>query len=182
MNEQTKRRLLGGSVILLLAALFLPRLFIDLDKDVSHDPPPEFVALKIRPAPPPSQEIEAKLDRLKENVQPQAESTAEGEKKRRSEPKDKAGGLDAVTFDESGIPVRWVVQVASLRGKEEAEKLKQQLAAKGFTTFTYAHKQQEDDIIYAVYVGPTLQRPKADRHKEEIDKLFKTDGRVRKWN
>ena len=169
--------------MLLVAALFLPRLFIDPVGDLSRDPPPEFVALTIRPAPPPSQEIEAKLDRLKENTQPQAKDRPEGEERRSSEPKSRAGGLDAVTFDESGVPVRWVVQVASLRGKEEAEKLKQQLATKGFTTFTYAHKQEEEDsIIYAVYVGPTLQRAKADRHKEEIDKLFKTEGRVRKWN
>lgn len=184
MNDQLKRRLLGGCTLLLLLGLlvivFQPRLFTYSSEDLLRAPPPTFVELKIRPAPPPSQAIEAKLDRLKDNAQPQAKDEP-ASPTTKAPVQDAAEGLDAVSFDERGIPIRWVVQVASLGTQEEAAKLKQQLADKGFTTFSHVHKQ-DDTIIYAVYVGPTLQRVKADRHKAEIDKLFNTEGLIRKWN
>ena len=184
MDDKIRSRILGGIIVLVIAAI----VFLQLVHNIpSHsyrgvEVPQGFVELELKPPPVSgSLDIKEKLSEIKENAQTQARDSGKDVKKT-AKPKAGEAGLDAFSFDDKGIPVRWVVQVASLKSKEAAQKLKQELADKGFISFTHIHKQPENDIIYAVYVGPTLQKDKALHNKGEVDRIFRIDSLVRKWN
>ncbi len=185
MDDKIRSRILGGVIVLVIAVIVFLQLLRNIPPHSYRDieVPPGFVELELKPPPPVSDslEIKEKLSEIKENVQTQAKNSGKDAKKT-VKPKAGEAGLDAFSFDDNGIPVRWVVQVASLKSKESAQKLKQELADKGFISFTHSHKQSENDIIYAVYVGPTLQKDKALHNKGEVDRLFQMDSIIRKWN
>ena len=195
MKEQTKRRLIGAILLAIFAVAGLS--FFSLNNEGEGDiegnllswqpePPPDFIKVEVDKIPPPPQlnEIKEKLNQLKNNRQAQADSkntfaTAGGGGGGKKLPGKNA--LDEIAFNDKSIPVRWVVQAASLRSPEQAKRLKQRLADNNFKSLIRASKSSKGDILYVVYVGPFLQSSRAEENQKKLKTELKLDGILRKW-
>ena len=77
--------------------------------------------------------------------------------------------LDQITYNEQGIPIRWVVQAASYREKSNAEKFRKVLNQGGFPVII-RQVETGDNLFHVVYAGPVLRRSIAEGYKDKIDK------------
>jgi DedD protein len=87
---------------------------------------------------------------------------------------------DVFQQDDKGLPVAWVIQVASLSSADAAEQLKKSLQDKGFKAYTQVVKAGSGQAV-RVYVGPKLSREQADAQKREIDRAFKVNALVTRF-
>ncbi len=85
---------------------------------------------------------------------------------------------DKFEMDSNGLPVAWVVQVGAMATQASADKLKEQLIAKGFKAFTQPTKLPNGTAAIKVYVGPKLSRERADAQKKSVDTALKTNTMV----
>lgn len=81
-------------------------------------------------------------------------------------------------MDSNGLPVAWVVQVGAMATQASADKLKEQLIAKGFKAFSQPTKLPNGSAAIKVYVGPKLSRERADAQKKAVDAALKTNTMV----
>ncbi|MFT4822592.1 MAG: DedD protein [Halioglobus sp.] len=74
-------------------------------------------------------------------------------------------------IDSEGVPIAWILQVASVSQAEKAEELRKRLLTLGYKA--YVKKiQRSGDSLLRVYVGPKFERAKLDKMKAEIDREF----------
>lgn len=185
MNELTKRRLVGGVIVLSLAmGLIIWANQSDTYGLSWRNPvPPKFQKIEIdrNIAPPELDEIQEKLDKLKDNLQELAKSPPKKPKTIKDKRGQPANPLDEIIVEGSSVPPRWVVQAASFQKQELATMMKQQLADNGFVAVVRASRSSKDVIIYAVYVGPFLQVSKAEENAKLLKDKLKIEGIIRKW-
>ncbi|MEO5573005.1 MAG: SPOR domain-containing protein [Gammaproteobacteria bacterium] len=74
----------------------------------------------------------------------------------------------------------WVVQLASFTNEQNALKLRDQLRAKGYTTFVESvdAKGTKGTKVFRVRVGPELDRLRAEAIREKLEKELKLKGIV----
>jgi DedD protein len=85
---------------------------------------------------------------------------------------------DKLEMDVNNLPVAWVVQAGAMATQAAADKLKQDLIAKGFKAFTQPSKLANGSATIKVFVGPKLSRERADAQKKQIDAALKTNTMV----
>jgi len=85
---------------------------------------------------------------------------------------------EKLQLDTNNLPVAWVVQVGAMSTQAGADKLKQQLLAKGFKAYTQSGKLANGSAVIKVFVGPKLSRERADAQKKAIDAALKTNTMV----
>ncbi len=85
---------------------------------------------------------------------------------------------EKLQLDTNNLPVAWVVQVGAMSTQASADKLKQQLIAKGFKAYTQPGKLANGSAVIKVFVGPKLSRERADAQKKAIDAALKTNTMV----
>lgn len=85
---------------------------------------------------------------------------------------------EKLQLDTNNLPVAWVVQVGAMSTQASADKLKQQLIAKGFKAYTQPGKLANGSAAIKVFVGPKLSRERADAQKKAIDAALKTNTMV----
>lgn len=74
----------------------------------------------------------------------------------------------------------WTIQLASFSEKSHAEKLVKKLRQKGFPAYVHeAHA--EHNSIARVYVGPELNKEKADKLMRKLHEEFRLQGEVIKY-
>lgn len=73
--------------------------------------------------------------------------------------------------DAKGLAAAWSVQVAALSNAAAADKLKADLAARGYKAYSRAAGN-----VTKVFVGPKLSRQQADADKQAIDKAFRVNS------
>lgn len=165
LDDGLKQRLIGAILLLALAVIFLPVLFDrdpiePVDRTSQIPPPPDIITVEITApdmpevqdlAPPPEQMYVPDEEQV---IDLQAELP----------------GLNA-----NGVPKSWVLQIASFRLPEHADKLREQLVAKGFAAYTRRVKSQNGSIT-RVLVGPKLDKQALIINKQEIDKFFNVEA------
>lgn len=80
-------------------------------------------------------------------------------------------------LDERGSPKAWAIQVASFGELEKAQVLKDKLVAKKYKAYVATVKTAKGQRS-RVFVGPKLDRAKADQIKRELDKAYKVNSLV----
>ncbi len=75
-------------------------------------------------------------------------------------------------LDEQGIPIAWVLQVASLSSREKADSLTASLIDAGHKAYHRAVKR-DGGLLYRVFVGPVFEREKLDAVKRQVDADFR---------
>jgi len=189
LNDGFKQRIVGALVLAALAVIFLPTLFdregaryIDVTSQIPPAPdiqpieiaPPEPVAGAV-PAPAPEQVFQPQLAEQDSNPEPvkphPAAETAAGETGKDAQPP-KPEQDSSPILDTQGLPIAWVVQVASYREDARAEKLRGRLMDEGYRAYTRAVTTDKGRFV-RVFVGPKVSKADAQAVKQELDQLLK---------
>ncbi len=81
------------------------------------------------------------------------------------------------TLDDRGIPVSWVLQVASFGQENNANELKLELQKQGYKAYT-RKVTTADGFATRVFIGPRLSKQPLLEDKRLIDKKFKVNSLV----
>lgn len=206
MKQGTKQRIVGSVVLLSLALIFLPILF---DGEGSYQAPvssriPEPPAIEAMPeanprrpvilsdsdainvaasepeasaetSPAPNDAVAAEPSPAAEAVaaQAQAEETAAAD----AEP---AGLVSDTTFDATGLPEGWSVRLGSFSDASNAANLLQRLQDDGYKAYSRISQNNQRQLT-VVYVGPWLERDRADSYLSELQDRFQLSGMVERY-
>lgn len=171
MNESRRQRFVGALVLLALGTVILPILFdfkgaYHVDTRTTIPAAPDIKPVEIEKAGPvpgatatASHEEMFRYDESREK----AVQGASGESSLQSQP----SGLNA-----EGIPLAWIVQVASFNEAEKAQALTEQLIADGFRAY-HRRALVKGDVNYRIYVGPKVSKDTMLAEKRAIEKKYK---------
>ena len=201
MDEQLKRRLVGASVLVALAVIFVPMLLEHRPADLEPAPvaplppePPRAFDSGLLPAEAvaPSASAPASV-RPEPVVAPRAapsqarhrpEAGAESSPAPRSQPASasKVPSKPKPKLEpppkSPASPTAWVVQVASLENRDNALKLVKKLRGAGLDTMDPRPVTVKGKRYYRILVGPEASRKNAEAHQALIRKIAGTPGRV----
>ncbi len=94
-----------------------------------------------------------------------AEEARDSERPIRSEPPEKP------QLDADGVPIAWILQVASVSSADKAEQLRKDLLA--FDQKAYVKRVKRDGkVLYRVYIGPRFERAALEKMKGGVDARF----------
>jgi DedD protein len=167
LDDGLKQRLVGALVLVALAVIFLPVLFdrdpmAPVDRTSQIPPAPEVITVTISPptmVDPPESAPEPETMYVPEAVDDVSQLP-------------ELPGLAA-----DGTPKAWVLQVASFREKEHADKLRAKLTHMGHEAYTRA-VSYKNGTVHRVYVGPKLDKEVLQRHKESIEKALELQALI----
>ncbi len=173
MQETRKQRLVGLMVLTALAVIFLPSLF-HRDEPVVIDttsliPPSPVVEPVVVPQP-------VKPEKIVPQLAPGFDTADPGPEK-----PDIDLQAQALSLTNKDVPKGWVLQVASLKLQESAEKLVQSLAADAYPAYWQQAATTQGEL-FRVLVGPYIDQQRAQQAKKQIDKAQKVDSRVLRFN
>ena len=206
MNDILKQRLVGALILVALGVVFWPIIFvepgssptteqeripprpavdttpIDPPDQVGLRPPSELIARsqqeRVEPAPapvePPDPVAETPATEATAGSEPTVTAEPQPSKPQtptRSEPPEK------LALDSQGVPVAWILQVASVSNAEKAEELRQRLLQKDAKAYTRKIKRN-GKYLYRVYIGPKFERAPLDEMRPEVDREFGVESMV----
>jgi DedD protein len=200
LNDILKQRLVGALILVALGVVFWPIIFVEPggrpEADQARIPPrPEVDTTPIEPPDQvglrPPQQVLARDSQLEEGGEPESvpqpalepvpepapvpepvpvpepEPVAEPapQKRTRSESPEK------LAMDSQGVPVAWILQVASVSSADKAEQLRQSLLQKDRKAYTRKIRRNGKDL-YRVYIGPKFERGRLEAMQAEVDREF----------
>ncbi len=169
MNTTLKYQLVGASVLVALAVIFLPYV---LDGEGSLKGRARAVPIPV----PPAEKFQPVEDIVPfEAAEPIPAETSMAAPEHVSETFVKPG--DAVLPPAEGRLASWVVQVASLSERDKAEALQMRLRANGFAAFVETG-EANGRVTYRVKVGPMALKATAEETKVAIASDFALQGMV----
>ena len=179
-----KQRLVGFVVIAALTIIFLPIVFVAPQGDDQLELPvfemPLKPNIKASPRVQPAVNIidETQLPsslRKQTNVQQPLDVAvlrvdavlAEAD----FQPRQQSSARERAKFDEQGLPISWVLQVAALSSELRADEIAQFLRDKKYKAYVSSVylKNQE---LFRVMIGPSLQKTRLEEFKVLIDEYF----------
>lgn len=174
LDEKLKQRLVGASVLVAVAVIFLPS-FFHKDERISIDtatqiPPAPMIAPVVIPQP----VKPAQLDKI---APPPADQLFQPKVMASSKPR--VGDKPRLT--KTGVPVGWVVQVASLKSEASAQKLTAKLIQSAFKAYHQSVKTKQG-AFFRVFVGPFIDKSLANNVKQKVDKQYKVESRILRFN
>jgi len=189
-----KQRLVGILVILSVAAIFWPLIFAPYEYREGTD----FV--EIPPAPNFKKNSESTLEMRTLDLKEEAEypnnwlkteadevleipATNETDKifaTKSSSRQVRNTSPEKPQLDSKGIPIAFVLQVASMVDNDRAKKVRDKLLEQGYRAYLRQVKVGET-IMYRVYVGPKFEKLELASIKSEIDKIFKVDSVILRY-
>lgn len=206
MDNILKQRLVGALILLALGIVFWPIIFVAPEEARLREgvmaPPPPSVSREPLPAPsdaglrgsPPREAPPDQPDvTLADGKQPVARARAGGAAaKAAAEPapvpqpsadapyptRDKAPEVAA--FDDDGLPVAWVLQVATVSSLEKARKLRDELIDNAEKAF-YEPLRRDNGTLYRVYVGPKFERAQLAPIKARVDARYGVKSLVSRY-
>lgn len=202
MNDILKQRLVGALVLIALGVAFWPVIFVEservaIDRSSQVEPMPELEEVDI-PAPQPLEDLEpvSVVDAMRADLQPgetvdgvDSKSSALAPESREEDASVSAsGGSERVdseapespSLDERGIPVAWVLQVASVSSRERADRLTAELIEAGYKAY-HRPVEKGNSVLYRVFVGPVFEREKLAEAKPLIDDKFKVSAIIARY-
>jgi DedD protein len=197
VKQGTKQRVVGTVVLLALALIFLPIVF---DGEGSYqrtlssripDPP----VMRVMPDPIPERPV----------IQADVAATVVAQPGIRNTDIDTQADLDATaasstsvlatnlppgvelpttvtrpSLDGNGLPVGWSVRLGSFSNTNNARNLTQRLLADGYRAYSREIRSAQG-VLTAVFVGPQVERDKAEQLKQQLQTEFQLSGIVVKF-
>jgi DedD protein len=80
-------------------------------------------------------------------------------------------------IDAQGVPVGWILQVASVSDRTKANRLRDELLSMDEKAYIKQVKRG-DETLYRIYVGPKFEQAKLDALKPKVDARFKVNSMV----
>ena len=198
MNPVIRQRLVGTLVLLAMAVVFWPIIFVnpEVRTSIVIDEPPPPPVIDTAPLPVPSSP-KAKITSAipAPNYDEDAQALADQKTRLNAEqdvaqsavnlaPADSLETIDltreppsSIEPDESGFPITWVLQVATVSTQERANSLVNQLVGKGYEAFMSSFSS-EDKTLWRVQIGPKADQARFGAIKLEVDKALGVDSVV----
>lgn len=182
LDDGLRQRLVGALVLVSLAVIFLPAIFDPTKKhqvDTRTQIPPEPEILSVVPDPisepvipqaPPAKPVEEIFVPDESEAGAIATQTAIESSQAASGKKVKQDLLD-----EKGLPISWVLQVASFQEEAKAQELNARLLKDGYKAY-YKRVSSAKGVNFRVYVGPKAEKAAALRIQKIIDQKYKVSS------
>jgi len=174
VDERLKRRLVGAVVLVSLAVIFLPMLLEERQgREVRIE------SSNIPPQPPVDEEYHSRVLPLPDDeplIPPLTAEERNAAARAAVETPDPVPGRESVVEPRVGLSA-WVVQVASLSSRANAEALASDLRERGHTAFleeVYVNSKN----LFRVRVGPDVDRERAKREAQKIFEEVELQGQV----
>ena len=206
MDNVLKQRLVGALILLALGIVFWPIIFVAPEEarlregvmappppSVSRDPLPAPTDSGLRGSPPrdaPATEPDVTLPDGNAPASPAPQSTAGQGEAAEPAPVPQPGTDDpyptreqapeVAAFDEDGLPVAWVLQVATVSSVDKARKLRDELIGAGEKAF-YEPLRRDSGTLYRVYVGPKFERGQLAPIKARVDARYGVKSLVSRY-
>lgn len=207
MNDILKQRLVGALILMALGVIFWPIIFVDPDpsagmEDLRIPPRPQVDTTPIAAPDTDGLRRSPALDFDPEDFT--EEQGAEDDARSFADPgfadnaADPAPALEPAlpappapgetrserpeqpVLDAQGVPVAWMLQVASVSSAERAEELRQRLQARGEKAWI-AEATINDRTTYRVNVGPKFERARLEALRPQIDAEFGVTSLVKRY-
>ncbi len=203
MDEPLKRRLIGATVLVSLAIIFLPMLLSHKPvarhqgkmAPIPAEPERSFDASLLREIPaeepqPAPAEPEREEPVAAEPVTPVSKATPKPKPVPRLESRPvapphipapetvQAKSRNADKTTAGGSPAAWVVRVGSFSSRASADKLVKKLRKAGLDTMDPVAVTVKGKRYYRVQVGPQLDKKRAERLLPRVNKIARTKGQV----
>ena len=195
MNDMLKQRLVGALILVALGVVFWPIIFVEPGQRSTMEqvriPPPPMIdtapiespdqeGLRASPAESGGEEAgEAFIEDIIESpattatvAEPAAPDPAmTAESHTREVPPERPA------LDSRGVPVAWLLQVASVSSAAKADELRDQLLVTREQAFVKKFTQS-GKVFYRVYVGPNFERAQLEKIQADIDTRFKVHSLI----
>ncbi len=173
METNLKARLIGALVTVLALALILPNI-------LHRDKGPGFTTeIPAKPKTPDwvdesqSSRVRIELDQLASGDMQNRITPPQPRIADQDDPKMPHLPGERASLDEMGAPVAWTLQVGAFNTSSNAIKFRDQLRAKDFKAYMLRNSATQLDHIF---VGPMLQRAKAEQVREQLTKEMAIKG------
>jgi DedD protein len=205
MTPIVKQRLVGAAVLLALAIVFWPIIFVQPTVDTplrlsQAATPPEIdeaplaspkssradiESVYVAPAVDPEQQADADLATALADDNAAEVTLSEGisdlpNAKEIDPAVTRSEPPEAVKLDTAGFVESWVLQVAAVKDRERALKLVAALKAKGYEAFT-REVIRSKEALWRVQIGPKLERAKLVSIKARIDQSFGVNAAILRY-
>ena len=200
MNPLTKQRLVGTVVLVALGIVFWPLIF---DAPDVHDPialramsdkpfvdrtpipMPESFEAVVKETLPDSPSIEAGVQLAADkNTRTGADAVSLQALRGSDELADTSeltgSGSGDTLVDEAGLPIFWVLQVATVGSSDRADELVAALKQRGYRAFSKQYLRVAEQL-YRVQIGPKFDRAALMQIKPEIDSILAVDSQVLRY-
>jgi DedD protein len=195
LDKGLLQRMVGASVLIALAVIFVPMLF-NREDDLRHvtvdaptipaAPAPAKIEMQPVEVPEPASVPEG-FEIIEEDAETGAapltaeqapapiEPVAPSEPAPAAQPPVEQPPSVAVEprLDNDNLPVSWSIQLASLSNRASAENLQQTLRSQGYNAYI-----RTADGMNRVFVGPLVERSEANRLRDVLQRQQKLDGFV----
>jgi len=209
MNEILKQRLVGALILIALGVVFWPVIFVEpagkplgeaaqvpVKPTIDTTPiePPGREGLRSSPSLHATEETEVETASASEPditvIEGQVEKAPVPQKptvrskvvssppKQQHTTRSQAPAKPAIDAD--GVPIGWILQVASVSSPTKAEELRSHLVDMGYKAYIKKIKR-ENTVLLRVYVGPKFERARLEAIKPTIDTQFKVKSMVRRY-
>ena len=198
MNDILKQRLVGALILLALGVVFWPIIFVEPGDQSAIEPnliPPR-PGIDVAPIEPPDTaglriagDVAARLEQEQDPGLLQApEPGAEAEPAAPVSPEPAAGKPSRTRseppeqplLDADGLPVAWILQVASVSSAAKANELRDRLLELDQKAYVKKVERGERDL-YRVYIGPKFEKARLQRVKAEIDGEFGVNSLITRY-
>lgn len=83
-------------------------------------------------------------------------------------------------LDAQGVPIAWILQVASVSSQDKANQLRDRLQAMGHKAYV-KQVQVNDRQLQRVYIGPKFERARLESLQREIDAEFRVKSMIKRY-
>jgi DedD protein len=198
VNEVLKQRLVGALILLALGVIFWPIIFVGPggEEAARHTEMPPVPAVPtdpleapgkvgLRTSPPAiihQEQPEVEPAPLPVPVpMPEPEEPAPDPTGVPSEqPEARSEAPEKLALDADGVPIAWILQVASVSSQDKADGLAKQLLDMGHKAYV-EHVKRDGKSLYRVYIGPKHERARLESMRADIDAAFGVQSMIRRY-
>ncbi len=209
MNEILKQRLVGALILVALGVVFWPIIFVEpgakplgeavhIPARPSVDTTPISAPEKdgVRPSPELAAMAEAEVtsEKVVESNEPVERASLPMVKPIQKAPVEQAFSVKPnpeshtprkeapakPAIDADGVPIAWILQVASVSNPQKADELRRRLVDMGYKGYVKKIKSG-NSMLLRVYVGPKFERARLESIQGKIDSQFKVKSMVRRY-
>jgi len=171
MDDSLKQRIVGGLVILALAVIFIPIVF---NNERIEPLSRESLIPDFEPRTVPKMDFPA-IDStaLYDQAQPADKIfiPLEEDAIKVTKAFEQSAQIKGTSRDKDGVPIAWVLQVASFKQQIKADELQKKLIEDGYTVFSKASHGSGVKTI-RVFVGPKLDKQLLFKARNTIEKKY----------
>lgn len=192
MNQNTRQRIVGTVILLLVAVILLPLLF---DGDGDYPQPrlqPRIPETPDTPEVPRTSTQRPEIEADRNNISavdtppdpegaPSTDTSADGDDEApEPEEPETQETEEEPALDSEGLPRGWSVRLGVFSSPENVDNLVERLRQAGHAAYTREVDNEQDNLT-AVFVGPKVEREEAEALQQELQRSFQLEGRVERY-